>query len=124
MTKMQVPNVHPVKPGKSLIAYSRGRPLCRLVDMPELRDAIEAGDARVMLLAPLSRRGLPSDWALPIREDETVVATANVLVEEFDSVGIAALIVKTRAVPVVRPDATMRDEIASALADALIAGVT
>ena len=113
MTNVQAPDV----------PHSRGPLVLRLVGMPELHDAIDAGDARLLMLAPLSRGGLPPDWALSIDADETVVATAQLLIEEVDAVAIAALIIRTRAIPLAKFDPVMREEIASALADALIAGV-
>jgi hypothetical protein len=123
MTNVQAPEVPPRSTSKTMASSSRGPLGLKLVGMSELHAAIDAGDARVLMLAPLSRRGLPPDWAFSIEADETLVATANFLVEDVDAVGIAALIVKTRAIPLARYDAAMRQEIASALADALIAGV-
>jgi hypothetical protein len=128
MTEMKMTNVQSrdlarCRTSKAIARSSRRSLVLKLVDMPELHRAIDAGDARLLMLAPLSRRGLAPDWAFPIEVDETVVATAKVLIEEFDAVAIAALVIKTRAIPLAKFDAAKREEIASALADALIAGV-
>jgi hypothetical protein len=87
----------------------------------ELHDAVGAGLARVVALLPMSKRGLPSDWALPVGRDEIVLATTRILVRDVDAIGIAALVVKRTGVPAMSLGDEIRERIAQALVDVVLA---
>jgi hypothetical protein len=91
-----------------------------------LRDAIRAGHARLVTLVPMSAKGMPPDWAIPVSDDEAVVATAPIAVGDVDAEprGIAALVVRRDALPRPQIDDAHRDRLVAALVAILCNGVT
>jgi hypothetical protein len=94
------------------------RPLVAL-ELGHLRDALRTGQVRLVAIEALDGP-LPSDWALPVEEGEVVVALAR-LPQERE--GVAALVVAGSALPRHQLDDELRERVASAFADALIAEV-
>jgi hypothetical protein len=90
---------------------------------PTLRQAIRVGGARCVALLPMSQRGLPANWAVPLARDELVIATTPIVVEAIGAMGVAALVVRQRALAAIRLDDEAPERIACALADALLAEI-
>ncbi len=82
----------------------------------ELQEAVRSGRVRVLAVHTRDGQPLPSDWAIPIRSDEVVVATAPL---EAPFVGVAALIVDASLLPMLLADSQQLERIAGALVDAL-----
>jgi len=108
----------PPRPGRPRIAIEvHGANLNTI-----LGQAVESGQVRCQLLLPLrAKAGLPRGWAIPLDDDETIVATARVQLEETESVGLAVLVAKRGALPPVTLGDGALDQIASALVDAVLA---
>jgi hypothetical protein len=66
----------------------------------------------------IDRRPLPSDWAIPLRDSEAVVACAP-LPPPF--VGVAAIVARLADLPRAKLDDALRERIAEALADGILA---
>jgi hypothetical protein len=71
----------------------------------------------------MSPRGLPANWAVPLARDELVIATTPIVVQAVGAMGVAALVVKQRALVAGQLDDEVRERIACALADALLAEI-
>jgi hypothetical protein len=84
----------------------------------DLRAAVRGRHVRLLALHTIDGQPLPSDWAIPILPGEVVVACA--LLRPPLS-GVAALVVRGSVLPRPKVDATERERIARALADALLA---
>jgi hypothetical protein len=87
-----------------------------------LSKAVDEGLVRCQLLLPHgARTDLPGGWAFPCDEGEVIVAAARVRLEELESTGVAVLIARRGVVPFAEVDPATRDQIASALVDAVLA---
>jgi hypothetical protein len=71
----------------------------------------------------MSQGGLPANWAVPPARGELVIATTPVVVEAVGAMGLAALVVRQRALAAIQLDDEARERIACALADALLAEI-
>lgn len=86
----------------------------------DLRAAVAARRARLVALHTMDSRPLPSDWAIPILSAEVVVVCAP-LASPWS--GVAALIVHESVLPTPTVDDAMRERVAQALAEALLAEI-
>ena len=81
--------------------------------------AAAAGQIRLMLAASMPGQSLPSDWSLPIESDEAVLAVAR-LPADLPCAGIVGVVASRTGLAGVEPDDAMCEQIAGALADALL----
>ena len=83
----------------------------------DLDAAIRTRRVRLLALHTTDGRPLPRDWAIPLRRNEVVVACAPL---ERPFSGVAALIAQPAELPAPRVDTEAREQIADALARALL----
>jgi hypothetical protein len=87
----------------------------------DLRRAIRACRVRLLAIHTVDRRPLPSNWAIPLRDSEAVVACAP-LPPPF--VGVAAVVARLAELPRAKLDDELSERIAQALADGILADLT
>jgi hypothetical protein len=76
-----------------MVAYSHGRPVCRIVGAPELRAAVDAGHVRVQVRIALTKEGL-GPTPIELAQDEEVVSRVQLAFEDAPHEAEAILIAK------------------------------